>query len=236
MKKILKRVGIVLGILCVLFVCAFGFYVGNYYKAVDKEAAQQLGVAKTEHKNYIAYGDEQAETAFIFYPGGKVEAESYEPVLASIAQQGTLCVLVKMPFRLAVFKQNAADAVVEAYPQVKNWYIGGHSLGGAMASSYVSKHTDTFKGLILYAAYAAYELPDEFPVIAMYGTEDKVLNMEKYGAAKSNAKSLTEVVIQGGNHAQFGNYGAQNKDGVATITPELQWKRAAYETIGFINR
>ena len=31
---------------------------------------------------------------------------------------------------------------MDKYPNIKHWYICGHSMGGAMASSYVSKNKD----------------------------------------------------------------------------------------------
>ena len=38
-----------------------------------------------------------------FYPGGKVETSAYEPLMQACAAQDILCVLVSMPFHLAVF-------------------------------------------------------------------------------------------------------------------------------------
>ena len=35
---------------------------------------------------------------------------------------------------LAVLDMNAADSIPERFSEVTDWYIGGHSLGGAMAA------------------------------------------------------------------------------------------------------
>ncbi|MDQ3247653.1 MAG: alpha/beta hydrolase, partial [Chloroflexota bacterium] len=78
-----------------------------------------------------------ATTGFIFYPGGRVDARAYAPAAHAIAATGVLVVIVPMPLNLAVFAPNRADQVITAYPAIQRWAIGGHSLGGAMAATYV---------------------------------------------------------------------------------------------------
>ena len=228
MKKI-KKAGIALIVL--LLICAGGFfvYVSNYYHALDYEVAN---VNVTEENNYTIYGDSNSEVGFIFYPGGKVEAAAYEPILSELAEKGICCVLVEMPCNLAVFDSDAAGSVMSDFPKIDNWYIGGHSLGGAMAASFAAGNQEDFKGVVLLAAYPTDEL--EIPVLSIYGSEDGVLNKEKYKNSIGLAQDLTEIVIDGGNHAQFGNYGDQSGDGEAKISKEDQWNQTADKIIEFI--
>ena len=59
--------------------------------------------------------------------------------------------------------------------------------------------------------------------MSIYGDQDQVLNREKYAEYRGNLPGkAVEVVIPGGNHAQFGDYGQQKGDGVATITTQEQ--------------
>lgn len=220
-QKILAVVGGVLLLLCV----AFGIYVSDYYHALDYAIPAMSDGGDSlvaDFDNFTIYGDSTKGTGFIFYPGGKVEAKAYEPLLYELSKQGICCVLVKMPFHLAVFDINAADEIRKEIDTIDTWYIGGHSLGGAMAASYASKHAQELSGLVLLGAYPTEKLPDSFPVLCMYGSEDSVLNRDNYEAAKEYAKTLKEVVIEGGNHAYFGNYGEQEKDGTAKISPDEQ--------------
>ena len=138
-----------------------------------------------------------------------MENTAYAPLLHKLANKGILCVLVKMPCNLAVLDMNAADGIPEDFPEVNSWYIGGHSLGGAMAASYAAKYTDELDGLILLAAYSTAALTNSnLRVYSTYGSEDGVLNREKYEADRSNLPAnTTEVVIDGGCHAGFGSYG-----------------------------
>jgi len=239
-KKIVKRVFFILLALLFLFASAFGIYVSNYYHEKQYNNSKIEGsdtIKITKHDNYRLYGKENADTGFIFYPGGKVDEKAYEPLLIEIAAKDNVtCVLVKMPLHLAVFDINAADKVIRNFPNIKKWYIGGHSLGGAMAASYVQEHTEAFSGLILLGAYPTKKLPDEFPVLTLYGSNDKVMNKDKYNENKKYAKNLNEYVIQGGNHAWFGYYGEQKGDEKATITHEKQWEEVTVQIDKFLRQ
>ena len=172
----------------------------------------------------IIFEPDGAKKGFIFYPGGKVEYTAYIPLMQACAEQGIMCVLLEMPFNLAVFDVNAADGIQEQYPEIEEWYIGGHSLGGSMAASYLADNAEEYEGLILLGSYAANDLSDtDLDVLSIYGSEDKVMNREKYDENKSNLPDeFTEIIIDGGCHAYFGMYGAQDGDGTPVITNEEQ--------------
>ena len=65
-------------------------------------------------------------------------------------------------------------------------------------------------------------------VYSTYGSEDGVLNREKYETDRSNLPAnTTEVVIDSGCHAGFGSYGPQAGDGTPTISGEDQQQQTA---------
>lgn len=214
-----------IGLVSIFFMIgiAFGIYVAGYYPAFEYPIQT---VSVTETNQYIIYGNPNSETGFVFYPGALVEAESYAPILSKIAEKGICCIVIKMPFYLAVFNPNAANTVRQDFLNIEDWYIGGHSLGGAMAASYASQHEREWNGLVLLASYPTDPLK-ALPVLSIYGSEDKILNQKKYKSAIQNAASYTEIVIEGGNHAGFGYYGEQKGDGEATIAQEEQWEQTA---------
>ena len=225
-RSMLLRAAAVLLLLTALGITGFRAYAADGY-AAGSYTPQIKEVEETE--DYIIYGDTDSAAGFIFYPGAKVEEAAYAPILDELAQAGICCVLVKMPYRLAVFDVNAAERVMEELPEVETWYIGGHSLGGAMAAAFAAEHESTLSGLILLAAYPTEEIK-KLPVLSLYGSEDEVLNKEKYEKSASLAARLTEYVIEGGNHAGFGNYGVQKGDGEAYLPREEQWQ----ETVDYI--
>ena len=121
-----------------LAVCvAFGVYVSDYYHvdpAAEDAMVSDRFVSVTEQDGNWVFAPESPTAGLIFYPGGKVENTAYAPLLHDLAEDGILCVLVKMPCNLAVLDMNAADSIPERFSEVTDWYIGGHSLGGAMAA------------------------------------------------------------------------------------------------------
>ncbi len=91
----------------------------------------------------------------ILYPGANCDIRGYAPVLRKIAAMGYLVVAIEMPFDLAIFAPNRADDVRAAFPQVREWVVAGHSLGGVVAGRYAFQHQDDLAGLILWDAYPA---------------------------------------------------------------------------------
>jgi pimeloyl-ACP methyl ester carboxylesterase len=173
-------------------------------------------------------------TGLIFYPGGRVPPEAYAPPVRAAAEAGYLSVIPDMPFGLAVLSPDAADAVIEAHPEIEHWVIGGHSLGGAMAGQYVAGH-DEIDGLVLWAAYppggSDLSASDQL-VSSIYATNDGLTTLDEIEASRAQLPAgATYVEIEGGNHAQFGWYGEQDGDGVAEISREAQQAQAVAATV-----
>ena len=229
-KRTRRRLITAASIVLVLAIIAgiFTIYVGDYYRT-DWDAVEAFGpmnsVSAERHDDgTLVFRPENATKGFVFYPGGKVEYTAYQPLMAACAQQGVLCILVEMPFNLAVLDINAAAGIQEQYPEIEKWYIGGHSLGGSMAASCLADHMDDYDGLILLGSYSTADLSEtDLDVLSVYGSEDQVMNRAKYGENKSNLPDdFIEVVIEGGCHAYFGMYGAQEGDGKPAISNEQQ--------------
>ncbi len=233
MKHKLRRLPVILLALLLILTAGVGLYAADYYH-MDSTAAAALAGAEQSHHMTIFSADE-AHAGLIFYPGGKVEATAYAPLMEALAAQGITCVIAHMPLNLAVLDTNAASDIPERFPHIDSWYIAGHSLGGSMAASYAAEAKD-ISGLILLAAYSTADLTDSsLPVLSIYGSEDGVLNMEKYTQYRSYLPTdTTELILPGGNHAQFGSYGQQEGDGEATLSPADQLQQTADAIADFI--
>lgn len=216
---------------------ACAIYLGDYYRADHEAIAAFLPQGTTwkeEPGGRIVFEPENAAKGLIFYPGGKVEYTAYVPLMQACAAEGILCVLVEMPFNLAVLDVNAADGIQQEYPGIEEWYIGGHSLGGSMAAAYLADHVEDYEGLILLGSYSTADLSaTDLTVLSVFGSEDKVMNHEKYAGNKANLPAdFTEFVIEGGCHAYFGMYGAQAGDGTPVITTEEQIRMTVENIVG----
>lgn len=221
-------------------------YFGSYYHA-DAAAISALestdSVSVQAEEELYYFDGPGTDTALVFYPGAKVEASAYAPLLHDLADGGIDCYLCKMPLNFALLGKDAADEIRTNYEEgndkaaagnhYETWLIGGHSLGGAAASMYLEKAehgSDTWSGIIFLASYPSYYC--DIPALMIYGTEDEIINTDKvYSAEDIWPGPFDEQPIDGGNHAQFGNYGAQKGDGRPDISQDEQQKCA--ETLIF---
>jgi pimeloyl-ACP methyl ester carboxylesterase len=177
-------------------------------------------------------------TGFIFYPGGRVDYRAYAPAAHAIAAAGYLVVIVPMPLNLAVFDPNAAAAVIAAYPEIKHWVVGGHSLGGSMAANFAHSHSGKVAGLVLWASYPAGSddlSASGLKILSVSGTLDGLSTPAKIEASKLllSANSLF-VPILGGDHAGFGWYGPQAGDHPASISRQDQQFQIVQATVAFL--
>ena len=234
MKKRYKVLIIITSVILLLSLVLF-FWLNDYYKATTDVNDYLTSTDKIEifndENNYLTFKPENPTSAIIFYPGGKVDSLAYAPLMFELAENGFLTILIKMPFNLAVFDINAASKVRDLYPNINNWYLSGHSLGGSMAASHLANNSDKYQGLILLGSYSTKDLSNlDIKTLSIYGENDNVLNKANYNKYITNLPNLEELVIEGGNHANFGYYGNQKGDGISIITRQEQIKL----TIDFI--
>lgn len=229
-----RRMAAGCAVLLLVILAACLLYVGDFYRADEAalEALRSPAASVTVEEradSRIVFLPDAPAAGLVFYPGGKVQYEAYAPLMEACAERGILCVLLHMPGNLAVLDRNAAVGVTADYPFVADWYIGGHSLGGVMAAAYAAEHPGEYAGLVLLASYSTRDLSESgLRVLSMYGTEDGVLNREKYAQAFANLPpDRVEIVLDGGCHAYFGSYGAQKGDGSPSLSPAEQITQTA---------
>lgn len=221
---------IIIAAFLIIFSAGFLAYTGIYYHTDALAIAalvsdEQVAVSQTSYGWYFDGPSE--DRALVFYPGAKVEETAYAPFLHALAAEGIDVCLVKMPFRLAILGINSAESVIKQH-DYPHWYIGGHSMGGAAAAIYAANHPEKLEALILCAAYPTKALPADMKVLSLYGSEDRVIDLSNIKKGRSFVASpcYIEYVINGGNHAQFGNYGAQRGDGQASLSAQDQQMEA----------
>lgn len=180
----------------------------------------------------------EASTGIVFYPGGRVHPSAYVPVLAPVVERTGATVFVpKPPLNLAVFDSAMAGPIIDAHPEIEQWYVGGHSLGGAMACRYVSENADQIAGLFLFGSYCDRDISTtDVRVLTVRGGTDTVLDRDAYSENRPNLPEnrTTEVTIRGMNHSQFGVYGGQPGDSRATISAETAHDALREALIEFI--
>lgn len=237
-KKIIISITVIIAIL--VGGCVFWMSKSYGPSELAIEALKSDENIEVTNGDFISFSPKKVEVTkgFIFYPGGGVKPESYSPICREIAERGYEVVIAKMPLNLAVFSPKEADKIIESYDNIDTWAIGGHSLGGVMASKYASNH-DNIKGVVFYASYpSGEELKNlDIDVLSIYGDKDGVLNKENLSESKDNLPDDTEFIeIDGGNHSQFGDYGLQNGDNKAYINPIEQINTTADYTVELMDK
>ena len=226
-KKFNWKKYLILGIVSVLLISIIGWVATSYKPSQLAESS-----LKSDNKVEVSVGDLISFTpkqtnptkGLILYPGAKVDAKAYAPLARAVAENGYEVVIANMPLDFAMISPNKAEKAIEKYPNIKSWTIGGHSLGGVVASKFASEN-DKIDGLVLLASYPMDDKlkNSDIDVLSIWGTRDGVLDMDNLKESKSELpKDTIYVEIDGGNHAQFGDYGNQKGDNKAQISEEEQ--------------
>ena len=179
-------------------------------------------------------------TGLILYPGARVDPRAYAPTARTIAAAGHLVVVVPMPLHLAVFSPSRAAQVQAAFPEVRHWAVGGHSLGGAMAARYAAQSPARVRGLLLWASYPAGRddlSANDLAAVSIFGTRDGLVSLAEIESSRAQLPAKTRwVEIHGGNHAQFGWYGPQRRDLPATISHDEQQRQVIDASIALLHQ
>ncbi len=242
--SILKRILLAVSGLLIVLVIGFVAWGSNPAQPMPEALAvlQSNAQARVTTGKWLTFEPvgRQPSTGFILYPGGRVDYRAYAPAAQSIAGQGYLVFIVRMPLNLAVFNPNAAAQVIAAHPEIKQWAVGGHSLGGSMAANFVYTHPGAVHGLVLWASYPAANNDlsrSDVRVLSISGTLDGLSTPVKIAASRLLLPaSTTWVPIPGGDHAQFGWYGPQAGDNPASITRQEQQAQIVQATVDFLSR
>lgn len=243
MKSILRNIVILIVIALIVCIAGFYLYTQNPSKAdtdIRDSVLKNTSLEITENDAYFKIKRKgiDSDKGVIFYPGGKVEPDAYLQNLSFIALTTNSSVYIaKMPFNLAIFGINAAETIINNEKEIEVWFLGGHSMGGAMACEYAASNPSKIVGLFLMGSYCNRSISEVgFKVLSISGENDGLLpkaEVEQYSPNLPSNKTIT--FIQGMTHAQFGDYGLQSGDGKATITNDEADIQIVTTMIGWLN-
>lgn len=162
--------------------------------------------------------DGDSDRGLVFVPGAKVDPWAYAPILQSLAEDGVTVVITRPWLNLAFFDLRGLDSFTSAAPDIDDWAVGGHSLGGVRACQLAADA----EALVLFGSYCAGDVSaSDLRVLSISGSEDGLSTPAKIEDARHLLPVDAEMVeIDGASHASFGDYGPQAGDGTATISDE----------------
>ncbi|WP_308816691.1 alpha/beta hydrolase [Pseudonocardia alni] len=149
----------------------------------------------------------------VFVPGALVDPRAYLALLRPLAEQGVRVIVTAPPLGLALTDPGAVGRAVGSAPEVRTWAVGGHSLGGVAAARALD--VAGVRGLVLWASYPAADVSGA-PVAALSvsGSRDALATPDAIAESWAQLPAGTRfVVVDGGVHAYFGDYGPQTGDG-----------------------
>jgi len=244
MRKALIIAGAVLSVLAVLLIGAALIIPRVLTQGPMPEALVAMESTATvtvvDGKPITFTPTEPTTTGVIIYPGAFVEPRSYAPAAHALAAEGAFAAIVPMPFGVAILGGDRADDVIGDHPEVTDWVIAGHSLGGVMAARYAAEHPDAVDGLVLWASY-----PEDSSNLSawsgeaasVFGSLDGLTTVQDIEDSRALLPPDTAFVeIDGGNHAYFGWYGEQSGDNPATITRDQQQSIVIEGTAAVVRR
>ena len=223
MKKALKITTISLLSLLVVMILVLFIYTKDSYEPLD-EMMEEVALLdlkeleKIDDFDQISYFVNEPKKNIVILPGGKVKPQSYEYLAVQLALSGYDVTIVKTMFNLAILTPKYGARFIK--DDIENVVIG-HSLGGTVASMF-SEGDDRISDLVFLASYPITDVSDK-NVLMMIGEFDLVLDNHKLQESENLLpENYISFEILGGNHAQFGWYGAQKDDGIAQITTKAQ--------------
>ena len=220
-RRVLVWVLASLGALIVVAVVGFLLWANIGVMAAEPDALaavradQDVTVTDAGGAWVLAPASGDADTGLVFIPGAKVDPLAYAATLVGVVEDGATAVITKPTLNLAFFDFRPLSDFTDLAPEVDDWFVGGHSLGGVRACQ-LAEGTD---GLVLFGSYCANDLSQSrLAALSISASEDGLSTPEKIDSSAHLLPADTIfVVIEGGNHAGFGAYGPQAGDGQATI-------------------
>ncbi len=170
-------------------------------------------------------------TGVLYFPGARVDPYSYLYPLSEVAASGVTVVIMDPLMNMALFDTRSIDELSLAAPQIRDWVLSGHSLGGVRACM-LADHPDVI-GLVLMGSYCANDLSSTaIPVLQVLASDDGLIDSEALVASDALLPASTETMtLEGANHASFGTYGDQPGDGEATLSRAevREWLAALFQ-------
>lgn len=229
-KRNWKKIFMGLTVLIVmLFIGLYVFIQFSTYEAMNEARAilNEENVSQTDE--WITVEPEERIGTIVFYQGAFVEAESYLPFAKRLSIEGFRVFIPYMPLNLAILNNSVFETIHEQYPSDdsdEQWFIAGHSLGGASAAIFAADESTTIDGVIFLASYPSVnsDLSEkQYPVISITGSNDRIVNEERFTESKDLLPDSTVFqIVEGGNHSNFGYYGLQSGDGISSLSRREQ--------------
>ncbi len=208
----------------------------SYLPEQEIHTSEKYSIEETEDYIRMRPVDRAVTSSIMFIPGGLVDPHAYISTFHPLVEtQQREVFILKVRGNLAILNPKSVERV-RAVSDEHSWVIGGHSLGGVLACQSLKKRNENWAALFLLGSYSTIDLSEiSQPVLTLRGSHDGLTTQGDWDKYESNLPEKYDLdtrswpvssthnmtlyqTIEGGNHAQWGNYGAQINDGAASIS------------------
>ncbi len=187
-------------------------------------------------------GLDPSATGIVFQPGARVDARAYVAILRPLVDAGYTVVIPKQPLGIAFLATGAFESARDSHPEITQWVVGGHSLGGTVAAIDAEDHQfdagGTVSALLLYGSYPASDMSTSLStaVLSVSGTLDGLATPADIEASRADLPAEASFVpVVGAVHAFFGDYGPQPGDGTPTISHDDARAQIGQVSLDFVS-
>jgi hypothetical protein len=225
------------------FTLVAAFFIWNWWTFQSRNLpaeifvnSEKVSVVESDDKISFVSKDVKHDLEVIFFQGGLTDPKAYAPLCRGIAEQGFTCHLIKMNFRLPQRDYKKINTLFDL--RSGNYAIGGHSQGAKMAAQFVYENPGIMKALFLMGTSHPRDIDMSslsIPAIKLYAEHDGLASVIEVMNNKSRLPAGTRLIlVEGGNHSQFGYLGKLFTDDAATITLEEQQRMTLHHVVSFL--
>lgn len=229
---------------CIWFIAVTIFFAWNWStfqsRDLPEDTFENSGkVTVVESADVITFQTDtlNGKPDIIFFQGGLTDPKAYAPLCRKLAENGITTHLVKMDWRMPQYDYKKTLTLFKL--SSRNYVIGGHSQGGKMAAQIVYENPTLFKGLFLLGTSHPRDIDlssMSIPTVKIYAENDGLASVpEVLENKKMLPKSSKLILLEGGNHSQFGYLGKLLMDNSADISLEVQQRQTVQYILDFIN-
>ncbi|GAX14816.1 hypothetical protein FisN_29Lh021 [Fistulifera solaris] len=199
---------------------------------------------------FLPSKNKDSVVALVFLPGALVDARAYAGVCHKLRQEGNNLAVILLqtdryrrlmsPFfglnehALRDVMKHATNELAQANCSVRNWALGGHSLGGLTAQELLPKMPEISQ-LVLWGVNYPRATPISPTVTELVVTASQ--DGFRFSDPPPSTPEIQRYEIKGGNHGGFGDYPHQTyprPDGTRTISLTEQHEQVARVTAQFL--
>ncbi|CAB9496733.1 alpha/beta hydrolase fold [Seminavis robusta] len=153
--------------------------------------------------------DNPRNVGLIWYTELWYDERAYSPIMQRVASSRYPVFLLDIPLSMPFLSPFRGDTVLRDYPEIDTWVVGGHGIGGAMASIFAQRRREEgVDGLGLFGSYPFPIFNDQsltdIKAVSVWGNQDgKTKRVQWEDGRRYLPRTAKFIEVDGANHSQM---------------------------------